>query len=566
MMKLDLHQVAFSSFGSFLAITEGKLKDRNGSDSILYIRDLSGGDEDPGYICALEMFDTECNQVAYEYAANETELIISNDGKDQLQICFSEDGSLHFNGRCTNFGLRFILSSYDHINVLTDSLTELHSYTHHMKMMLYLNEGMVEHRLTWDKVQTSQGLLIFSGEAIDLHISRYRATYDGSMGIRPYIEDLEFSKGRYADWKSKMPSMAHSEYSYARDLAHYITYSCVTPVEGLLTSHAMYMSNNWMTNFWSWDNCFNAIALAKGQPELAFEQLMLFSAHQDDSGVLPDFMNNLYVSYDCTKPPVYGWAYLLMMKQHTYFHERAQLERIYPVFKGLEKYWTDNRVSREFPLPYYNHGNDSGWDNATVFSLGCPVSSPDLPCYLVLLYDALIAVSELLGAGDEKRWLEKKQFMLTALIENLYNGERFFSHVHGLPGHQVGTDSLINLMPIVVADNLPKDIVENLVGRLKTKKFLTSHGLATEAVDSPYYEEDGYWRGPIWAPVMLLVIDGLDRCGERKFAIDLARRFCDTCRDNGMAENFDPITGRPLVDPAFTWTSSVFLHLAHNYL
>jgi len=33
----------------------------------------------------------------------------------------------------------------------------------------------------------------------------------------------------------------------------------------------------------------------------------------------------------------------------------------------------------------------------------------------------------------------------------------------------------------------------------------------------------------------------------------------------GMAENFDPFSGKGLVDPAFTWTSSVFLLLAEQF-
>jgi putative isomerase len=33
---------------------------------------------------------------------------------------------------------------------------------------------------------------------------------------------------------------------------------------------------------------------------------------------------------------------------------------------------------------------------------------------------------------------------------------------------------------------------------------------------------------------------------------------------SGMAENFDAITGEGLRDPAYTWTSSVFLIFAHE--
>lgn len=65
---------------------------------------------------------------------------------------------------------------------------------------------------------------------------------------------------------------------------------------------------------------------------------------------------------------------------------------------------------------------------------------------------------------------------------------------------------------------------------------------------------------------MMLIIDSLKECGEEKFAKELAERFCNATLLGGMAENFDPLSGRGLVDPAFTWTSSVFLMLANRYL
>ena len=38
---------------------------------------------------------------------------------------------------------------------------------------------------------------------------------------------------------------------------------------------AMLMSNNWMNAVWSWDHCFNAIALSRGLPDPAWDQLQL---------------------------------------------------------------------------------------------------------------------------------------------------------------------------------------------------------------------------------------------------------------------------------------------------
>ena len=70
----------------------------------------------------------------------------------------------------------------------------------------------------------------------------------------------------------------------------------------------MYMSKNGMASIWSWDNCFNALALTAHRPDLAWEQLLVMVDLQDPSGVLPDLANDRFVSWSFCKPPVYGWT------------------------------------------------------------------------------------------------------------------------------------------------------------------------------------------------------------------------------------------------------------------
>jgi glycogen debranching enzyme len=95
---------------------------------------------------------------------------------------------------------------------------------------------------------------------------------------------------------------------------------------------------------------------------------------------------------------------------------------------------------------------------------------------------------------------------------------------------------------------------------------LTENGLATENLKSPLYEPDGYWLGPIWAPSTMVIAESLEEVGEKEFARELRLRFCKLVAKNGISENFDAITGAGLRDPAYTWTSSVFLIFAHELL
>ena len=78
--------------------------------------------------------------------------------------------------------------------------------------------------------------------------------------------------------------------------------------QGFLTRPGVLMSKHWMDKVWSWDHCFNALALAPGAPELAWDQFSLLFDHQDDSGVLPDSVTHSEVLYNFVKPPIHGWA------------------------------------------------------------------------------------------------------------------------------------------------------------------------------------------------------------------------------------------------------------------
>jgi putative isomerase len=58
----------------------------------------------------------------------------------------------------------------------------------------------------------------------------------------------------------------------------------------------------------------------------------------------------------------------------------------------------------------------------------------------------------------------------------------------------------------------------------------------------------------------------LNAIRQRELAVDISRKFCEMIRRSGMAENFDALTGAGLRDGAYTWTSSIFAILAHEFL
>ncbi|MCX5265307.1 amylo-alpha-1,6-glucosidase [Streptomyces sp. NBC_00199] len=361
--------------------------------------------------------------------------------------------------------------------------------------------------------------------------------------------------GSVAPWRS--------EATPAAELAAYVVWSATVLPAGLVTRPAVLMSKHWMDKVWSWDHCFNALALAPGCPGLAWDQFSLPFDHQDAAGALPDSVTHSEVLYNFVKPPIHGWALGHLRRRLPEPLTRAQLTEAYDRLTRWTDFWLTARRAPDAALPHYQHGNDSGWDNATTFDPGRLAVTADLTALLILQLDELARLAEELGFPEEaRRRAATADDLQAALLDELWDGERFLSRpAHG--GARTPSASLLDLMPIVLGDRLPAAVRDRLAERIEA--HLTAFGLATEHPGSPHYEPDGYWRGPIWAPATVLVEDGLRRAGHVRLADEISARFRALCESSGFAENFDALTGEGLRDRAYTWTASSYLLLARDH-
>jgi glycogen debranching enzyme len=191
------------------------------------------------------------------------------------------------------------------------------------------------------------------------------------------------------------------------------------------------------------------------------------------------------------------------------------------------------------------------------------VETADLSAFLVLQLHELADLAQELGRGDEaRRWARAADETQAALLDQLWRDDRFVTRGVGT-GDTWSSASLLDLMPIVLGEHLPGHVSGALADHIKA--HLTPYGLATELPTSPHYLDDGYWRGPIWAPATVLVEDGLRRAGHHRLADDISSRFRALCEAHGFAENFDALAGTGLRDRAYTWTASSYLLLAEAY-
>ncbi|WP_338900078.1 trehalase family glycosidase [Streptomyces sp. TG1A-60] len=349
----------------------------------------------------------------------------------------------------------------------------------------------------------------------------------------------------------------------AAELAAYVVWSATVRPAGLVTRPAVLMSKHWMDKVWSWDHCFNALALAPGLPELALDQFHLPFDHQDESGALPDSVTHSEVLHNFVKPPIHGWAFARLRRRLTTPPDRAELAETYDRLERWTDFWLTARRAPGAALPHYQHGNDSGWDNATTFDPERVVVTADLAAFLVLQLRELADLATHLNRPDEaRRWTGAAEATQSAMLDQLWRGDRFVAR--GVDsGDTWHSSSLLDLMPIVLGEQLPDEIRDVLADRVEA--HLTPHGLATESPASPHYLADGYWRGPIWAPATVLIEDGLRRGGHARLADEISARFRTLCETHGFAENFDALTGTGLRDRAYTWTASSYLLLAEAH-
>jgi hypothetical protein len=373
------------------------------------------------------------------------------------------------------------------------------------------------------------------------------ATFDDA------VADADSRFGSYVDQHARW----RTERTPAAVKAAWVMYTSTVSPRGFLRREAVLMSKHWMDKVWSWDHCFNALALAPGDTPAALDQFLTPFDHQTDLGALPDSVSHSELLYNYVKPPIHGWASALL-------HDRAELtprdsREVYDALGRWTRFWLDHRRAPGSDLPYYQHGNDSGWDNSSAFDHDRIVESPDLAAFLVLQIEELERLGASLGE-DTVRWTEERERLYDALL-TLWDGTHFRARA-ARTGAVSGTTSLLTALPVVLGPRLPVDVLDGLEATIRS--HLTRWGVATERPNSPLYEDDGYWRGPIWAPSTVLIENGLRAAGRVELADQVRDSFLALCEANGFAENFDARTGAGLRDRAYTWTASAYLLLARQ--
>jgi len=351
----------------------------------------------------------------------------------------------------------------------------------------------------------------------------------------------------------------------SREDAAYILWSTLRAPLGHITRTASVMSNHWMNNIWNWDNFFNALALAPGHPHLAAEAFSLLFDHISPEGQLPDYLNQAEVSYMRTKPPVHG-RFLILMLEAGFDPGENWLADIYEKMARQATWWLEKRTLGPGQSPAYFFPSESGWDNATCLKGYCPAISPDLAAIFMSDLDALGTLASRLGKPNAASKWREQQDSIRAFLESklIANGRPRVLDL-GLRPIRTAGQSLLPFVALYAGNLIDSRLWDALLDSLRSAPFDSPAGLATEALHSPRFVEDGYWAGAAWAPPVLLIADGALRRGNIPFAKHLAGSFCANASRNGFSENYAAASGSPLRDPQYSWSAAAFLHFLHRF-
>ncbi|GLC80188.1 amylo-alpha-1,6-glucosidase [Lacrimispora brassicae] len=565
-MELDIRSVPFSRYGSYLAFSYPQDGTKE-FDSHIGVRVLYGAfsQQETYPIILIDNEGKPEEKISVSMSPWELNVTSKTGG---YSICFGDEDTFLLKANSPVLITKTKAGSYDRVMEHMDGSFEIAGDD--MALQVSVQKGNARNQWAcpdngYGSSRTGLLLSPVEGELLVqvalIGLSPQKKEYESYDLCRQAVKE------EYEEFEAKiMKSLKKADPAYekaGREAAYILWHSVLHP-SGYIKRPVMVMTKNWMNLVWSWDYAFNALALVSSHPDLAYGQFLAMADQQDEYGAYPDAYQARKIIRSFVKPPVQGFILEKMFQIHD--PGREVKEKLYRSTDAFTLWWLNYRME-ENGIPTYHHGNDSGWDNATVFRMGLPVQSPDLSAWLVLQMEFLEHTARDLGRLQEaEKWKEQGEDLLSKLLAYFVRDGRF--EAVKIPEMEVvPSDSLILYLPLILGKRLPEKLRESLIlGLLKKGHLAGSWGFASEPLDSMLFEEDGYWRGAVWPPVTMILVDALRQCGRGEEARFYAERFSRLCAEKGFYENYSALDGRGLRDHGFTWTASVFLILLRDYL
>ena len=349
------------------------------------------------------------------------------------------------------------------------------------------------------------------------------------------------------------------------------------------TMHPVVPSKIGYVGLWQWDAYFIAVGLRHGDIDLACEQLDIALGQQRTNGQLPDVVHEHGVlassedlpeadlenlramsspslaqrSVPLTKPPLAALALELVAE-----HAPEFIDRHLDAALRAQRWWYG--CSSFGGHPVYLHPYSSGLDDSPIFDHEAILESPDLTSYLINADDHLAAWLTERGRETEAQECRGRAKQSLVRLLSTWHGERRMFPSLGEDGTPVGSETIVSLMPLLIA-GLPAEHVSALRANiLDPDRFAAKHPLPTVAQNDPGYSTQRMWRGPVWINTNWLVAHGLRLHGDQELARSIERQSLELIAAFGPCEYFNPDTGRKpsRATTCFGWSAALAIDMA----
>lgn len=295
-MRLNLREVPFSTRGSYMAFSylEGKYQGKEVENG-LYFRTVHGSASSSFLARVRPVYERK--QIEYTYEAEPWELRIITD-KGTARLVFADKDTIVIRG---NLALEFDFMTEGTMFTFAQPWKSgdkdfwmVNCFNGNSRYMVRAAKGTVRPEQKWS-VSTAEYCRIClepgnAGEYLATLEENFEDWADRKIEY-DYDAILKEKAAEFERFYESMPSVP-AVYADAARVAAYVDWASIVAPCGVLKRESMFMSKNWMCNVWSWDHCFNAMALAYHNPKEAWDQFLVMFDFQKPSGNIPDSVND----------------------------------------------------------------------------------------------------------------------------------------------------------------------------------------------------------------------------------------------------------------------------------
>ena len=287
------------------------------------------------------------------------------------------------------------------------------------------------------------------------------------------------------------------------------------------------------------------LAYAYLDPESAMNSQRVYKERQYESGYI-NYRTGSYldeiIEYNgqlTTSAPWYNW---LNWEVYRITKDKQFLEEMYASGKKFYHFYTANRDSDNDGLcEWGGHAILESVRDALVAvwdEVGWPANfeALDLNCMLVKEAKSLEAMAIELGLGEEAAQWKNDHEERTKLINQVFWDEEngFYYNVDKTDHdfsfkteNDLKRDEIIGFLPIWAGVASPQQAAKLVEKLTNEKKFWRKYGIPSLSADDPFYNDKGYWNGPVWVQWNYLITRGLQDYGYQAEAKALTEKVTD---------------------------------------